>query len=62
MGIIFKVTPAAKHVCSPPYDPKPETIYGLETVWECDVCKRQAILKYDQRDGYVWQWTYTRTK
>jgi hypothetical protein len=58
MPIIHRVEPAGNHHCDPPYNPKPETIYGAGTIWQCDVCGRKAKLVSDQRDGWIWQWMY----
>lgn len=52
MAILKNVYPPSSHVCEQP-DPK---LYGLGTVWECDICGRQARLTSDQRDGIIWMW------
>lgn len=57
MAIIKLVKPAGNHRCEPPYNPSPEILYGEGTIWSCDVCGQKAVLVFDQRDGWVWQWT-----
>ena len=61
MSIIRKVEPEANHHCSPPYTPRPETLYGAGTIWECDTCKRRYVLvsnpdpRDDQREPrFIW--------
>ncbi len=50
MGFIKRV-PKPCYCALPPV----EGDYGLETVWECDNCKMQYILKDSQRDGKHWE-------
>jgi len=54
MAILKKVEPAGDHQCEPPANPQKK--YGIGTVWECDVCGKQARLEHDQREGWIWLW------
>lgn len=54
MAILKNIQPMGNHCCETPKNPEKE--YGAGTIWECDVCKRQAKLVRDYRDGWTWQW------
>lgn len=49
------VNPPISHNCNPP-DKDERLQYGVGSIWECDICGRQARPESNYRDGIIWVW------